>query len=83
MTHDTSVQYMNKRITGTVKNNSEKKFSEVKIEFTVFDEESNQIGIVSGNFYDLKPRDIWKFDIPVTSDVGKAKLKGLYVHSQE
>jgi hypothetical protein len=78
-----SDQYMDKRIIGTVKNNSKKGFSEVKIEFTVFDEEGNQIGIVFGNFYDLKPGGIWKFDIPVTSDVGKAKLKGLYVHLQE
>lgn len=76
-------QYMDKRIIGTVKNNSEKEFSEVKIEFMVFDEEGNQIGIVFSNFYQLKPRGIWKFEIPVTSDVGKAELKGLYVPANE
>lgn len=78
-----SDQYMDKRIVGTVKNNSEKKFSEVKIEFTVFDEEGNQIGIVFSNDYDFKPGGIWKFEIPVTSDVGKAELKGLYVPRKE
>jgi hypothetical protein len=76
-------QYMDKRITGAVKNNSEREFSEVKIEFTVFDEEGNQIGIVSSNYYDFKPRGIWKFEIPVTSDVGKAELKGLYIPAKD
>ena len=78
-----SDQYMDKRIVGSVKNNSEKKFSEVKIEFTVFDEEGSQIGIVFSSYYDLKPGRIWKFEVPVTSDVGKAELKGLYVPRKE
>ncbi len=78
-----SDKYMNKRIIGTVKNNSKKRVSEVKIEFTVFDEESNQIGIVFDNFYDLKPGGIWKFEIPATADVGNAKLKGLYLRANE
>ncbi len=78
-----SDQYMDKRIVGSVKNNSEKRVSEVKIEFTVFDEEGNQIGIVFDSFYDLKPGGIWKFEIPATSDVGKAELKGLYIPEKE
>jgi hypothetical protein len=78
-----SDQYMDKRIVGTVKNSSEKEFSEVKIEFTVFDEKGNQIAIVFSNFYNLKPRGIWKFEIPVTSDVGKAELKGLYIPAKD
>ncbi len=80
---NSSDKYMNKRIVGSVKNNSDKKVSEVRIEFTVFDEEGNQIGIVFDNLYDLKPGGIWKFEIPVTSDVGKAKLKGLYIPEKE
>jgi hypothetical protein len=78
-----SGKYMDKRIIGTVKNSSEKQFSEVKIEFMVFDEEGNQIAIVFSNFYNLKPRGIWKFEIPVTTDVGKAELKGLYIPEEE
>jgi hypothetical protein len=78
-----SDKYMDKRIIGTVKNNSEKEFSEVKIEFTVYDEEGAQIAIVFGNFYNFKRGAIWKFEIPVTSDVGKAELKGLYVPKKE
>jgi hypothetical protein len=44
-----SDKYMDKRIIGTVKNSSKKKFSEVKIEFTVYDEDGNQIAIVQSN----------------------------------
>ncbi len=76
-------KYMEKCIIGTVKNNSEKEFSEVKVEFTVYDEEGAQIGTVFSNLYDFKPGGIWKFEIPVTSDVGKAELKGLYVPKKE
>jgi hypothetical protein len=38
---------------------------------------------VFSNFYNLKPRGIWKFEIPVTSDVGKAEVRGLYVPLKE
>jgi hypothetical protein len=78
-----SDKYMDKRIIGTAKNNSKKEFSEVKIEFSVYDEEGAQIALVFSNVYDFKPGAIWKFDIPVTSDVGKAELKGLYVLKNE
>jgi hypothetical protein len=77
-----SDKYVDKRIMGTVKNNSKEEFSEVKIEFTVYDEDGAQIAIVLSNVYNFKPGHIWKFEIPVTSDVGKAELKGLYVSSR-
>ncbi len=70
---------MNKHVVGTVKNNSQKEFSEIKIEFTVYDEDGNQIAIVSSNQYDFRPGGIWIFEIPVTEDVKKAEFKGLYV----
>ncbi len=84
VTHPTSGdKYMNKCILGTVKNNSAKGFSEVKIGFTIYDEDGAQIAIVFTNFFDLKPDGTWRFEIPVTSDVGKAELKGLYIPSRE
>jgi hypothetical protein len=76
-------KYMDKRIIGTVKNNSEREFPELKIEFTVYDREGAQIAIVFSDFANLKPGGIWEFEIPVTSDVGKAELKGLYIPSRE
>jgi hypothetical protein len=78
-----SDKYMDKRIIGTVENKSETRFSEVKIEFTVYDEEGTQIAVVFSNVNDFKPGHIWKFEIPVTSDIGKAELKGLYVLLKE
>ncbi len=78
-----SDKYMDKRVIGTVKNNSKTEFSEVKVEFTVYDGDGNQIAIVLSNHYDFKPGDIWKFQIPVTEDVEKAELRGLYVYSNE
>jgi hypothetical protein len=76
-------KYMDKFIIGTVKNRSVREFSELKIEFTVYDEEGAQIAIVFSNFANLKRGGLWKFEIPVTSDVGKAELKGLYIPSRE
>jgi C4-type Zn-finger protein len=76
-------KYIDKHIVGTVKNDSEKEFSEVRIEFSVYDEQGAQIAIVFSNLYDFKPGGIWKFDIVVTDDVAKAVLKGLYVPSKE
>jgi hypothetical protein len=75
--------YIDKRIIGTVKNNSTKIFSEIKIEFIVYDEESRQIAIVSSNTYNFRPNSIWKFNIPVTEDVKKAEFRGLYAPSIE
>jgi hypothetical protein len=46
-------KYIDNRIVGTVKNNSGKAFSEVKIEFSVYDEKGAQIAIVSSNLYSL------------------------------
>jgi hypothetical protein len=67
-----------KNIIAKVKNNCKRNLSEVRIEFTVYDEKEAQIAIVSQNTYDLKPGEIWNFEMLVTYDVEKAKLKGLY-----
>jgi hypothetical protein len=67
-----------KKIIGKVKNNSERNLSEVRIEFTVYNEKGGLIAIVSQNTCDLNPGGIWDFALLVTHDVVKAKLKGLY-----
>jgi len=76
-------KYMDKHIIGRVKNNSKKEFSEIKIEFVLYDEEGRQIAIVFSNSYDFKPSSIREFDIPVTEDVKKAEFKGLYAPTIE
>ena len=72
-----------KIIIGRVKNNSKGNLSEARIEFTVCDEKGAQIAIISQNTYNLKPGGIWSFEILVTHDVEKAKLRGIYVHAKE
>ena len=67
-----------KILIGKVKNNSKGNLSEVRIEFTVYDEKGTQIAIISQNTSNLKPGGIWNFALLVTHDVVKAKLKGLY-----
>lgn len=74
---------MDKMIVGKVRNHSKREFSEVKIAFSIYDEEGHEIGIVQRRFYDFRPQKVWTFEIPVTSDVEKAKLNGLYVSSKE
>jgi len=76
-------KYIDKKIIGKVKNNSKRNLSEVRIEFIVYNEKGAQIAIVSQNTYDLKPGEIWNFEMLVTHDVEKAKLKGLYVPAKE
>ena len=76
-------KYFNKHIIGTIKNNSKKEFSEVKVQSILYNEKGGQIAIVSKGHYKFKPGDVWKFDIPVTDDVEKAKLKGLYILTKE
>jgi len=67
-----------KKIIGKVKNNSKGNLSEVRIEFTAYNDKGAQIAVVSQNSYDLKPEGIWNFALLVTHDVVKARLKGLY-----
>jgi len=71
-------KYVDKQIVGKVKNNSKGNLSEIKIEFTIYDEKGTQIAIISQNTSNLKPGGIWNFALLVTHDVVKAKLKGLY-----
>lgn len=78
-----SDKYMDKHIIGRVKNTSEREFSGVKMEFSVYDEKGAQIAIVFSNLYDFKPSGIWKFEILVSDDVEKASIKGLYGPSKE
>jgi hypothetical protein len=76
-------KYVDKQIIGKVKNNSKSNFSEVKIEFTIHDEKGTQIAIICQNTSNLKPGGVWNFELLVTHDVQKAKLRGIYVPAKE
>jgi hypothetical protein len=74
---------MDKMIVGRVKNNSKKEFSEVRIEFIVYDDEGNQIATVHDSFYDFKGQETRAFKLLVTHDVVRASFNGLSVPSKE
>ena len=50
------------KITGKAKNISEKDFSSVSIEFTVYDAEGNSIGICDDYISGLSAGDTWSFE---------------------
>ena len=74
---------MDKMIVGRVKNNSNKEFPEVRIEFIIYDAEGNQIATVHDSFYDFRGQETLAFRILVTHDVAKASFNGLSVRSKE
>ena len=50
------------KITGTAKNSSGKNYSYVSIEYTVYDEEGNNLGTAIDNINHLANGDTWKFE---------------------
>ena len=48
-------------IEGTVKNNTDKKYSYVDIEFSVYDKDGNNLGSCYDNNSNLDPNGSWKF----------------------
>ncbi|MDD5546873.1 MAG: FxLYD domain-containing protein [Candidatus Omnitrophica bacterium] len=71
----------NKNIAGKVKNNSNKRYSYVQIEFNLYDKDGNHVGTALDSINNLEPNSIWKFQaVPLmsgTADVTGAKLKGV------
>lgn len=49
-------------ITGTVRNNTDKKYSYVQIEFNLYDKSGAQVGTALGNITNLEPYGIWEFE---------------------
>lgn len=58
-------------IEGYVKNNSNKEFSYVQIEFTAYDSEGNTLGTCLDNNSGLEANGRWKFKAMCTSEVEK------------
>lgn len=56
-------------IEGYVKNNSEKEYSYVQIDFTTYDSNGNTLGTCLDNNSGLEPDGRWKFKAICTSDV--------------
>ncbi|MCE5322107.1 FxLYD domain-containing protein [bacterium] len=65
-------------IKGVVKNNSNRTYSYVQIEFNVYDSSNAQIGSAMANINNLEPGGIWKFEaVALEDNVASAKFKDL------
>lgn len=69
----------NSYITGTVKNNSLKKYSYVQIEINLYDKSGAQVDSTLDNVNNLEPGGIWKFKAIVLEPkrVSKYRIKGV------
>lgn len=65
----TTDKYGNQYIEGIIKNNTEKDYSYVQVEFCLYDEDGNQIGTALDNINDLKAGATWKYKAtPLTTE---------------
>lgn len=66
-------------IEGTIKNNTNKKYSYVEVKFTVFDKNGNQLGTAWANVNNLEPNGTWKYKAMalVSDDVASYKLESI------
>lgn len=55
-------------VTGTVKNNSSKKYSYAQVEINLYDKDGNQVGSTLANVNNLEPGGTWKFKAPILED---------------
>ena len=72
-------EYGNVYIVGTVKNNSNKQYSLVQVQFNLYDANGNQVGSTMDNVNNLEPHGTWRYKALVLDDkrVRKARLKGV------
>lgn len=69
-------EYGNRYIVGSVRNNTNKQYSYVQVEFNLYDESGAQVGSAMTNVNNLEPSGIWKFEAVVMEDSAtKAKFK--------
>lgn len=73
----TSGEY-SQEITGTIKNDTDKTFSYVQVEFNLYDDAGNQVGSTMANINNLESYGTWSFKAAVLEDnATKARLKGV------
>lgn len=64
-------------IVGTVKNNTDKKFLYVQIEFIIYDENGSEIGNALADTGDLGPNGTWDFEAEALGGFSTYKLKNI------
>jgi hypothetical protein len=56
------------RVTGVVRNTSERRHSRVKVQVRFFDEAGSQVGDTTAQTIGLRPGKEWRFEVPVVGD---------------
>lgn len=56
--YDGTISYY---IEGSIKNNTDKKYSYVQVTFILYDKDGNQLGTAMDNANDIEPNATWKF----------------------
>lgn len=62
-------------ITGTIKNNTSKKYAYVQVDISLYDESGAQVGSTFANINNLEPDGTWKFKAVVLDDKTASKYK--------
>ena len=76
-----TAEFGRKVIVGTLKNNSDKQYSFVQVQFNLYDESGAQVGSTIDVVHNFEPHGTWKFEAPVTEDnATRVKLKGVDGH---
>lgn len=71
-------EYGSRYLVGTVKNNTDKQYSYVQVEFNLYDNSGAQVGSTADNINNLEPHGTWKFKAMVMEEKAtRAKLKGI------
>lgn len=66
------------KVVGALKNNTNKQFSYVQVEFNLYDDSGIQVGSTLANVNNLEPAGIWAFEAGVLEGRAiQAKLKGI------
>lgn len=69
--------YGSRCLAGTVKNNSDKEYSYVRVDFNLYDNSGAQVGWTDASIGNLEPHGTWKFKTNIVTDekATQAKLK--------
>jgi hypothetical protein len=68
-----------RNISGTVRNNTDKEFGYVEVDFSLYDESGVQVGDAMTNLTHMDPHGTWQFKAPVLESRARTfKLKGVY-----
>ena len=71
-------EYGSRSLVGKVKNDSDKQYSYVQVEFNLYDKSGAQVGSTMANVNNLEPNGTWKFEaVVLQNNASSAKLKGI------